>query len=147
MLRPCLSVLCGRERKPALPFLTPKYEKLSSFYNHCKGKGAFNAPFPLPVHYAPVCLQIVRFGTSFSLCRTGSFTNRIFLIVYVVDCNALNIYLLDGKILLGNLNLCGTHVLSGIAHDIGILIYKEYVIGLNTGLNVCIVGAVPCGLG
>ena len=106
-----------RQGKEAFPFLPSKYEKLPSFHIIVKGKEPFR-PFPI----------------------TGA-------LIHVVDCNGLKISLLDGKILLGNLNLGRAHVFSGITHDIGILVYKEYVVRLNACLNVCIVGAVPCSFG
>ena len=55
--------------------------------------------------------------------------------------------LFNGEILLRNLNLSGTHEMSGIAHDVGVLIYQEYVAQLNAGVYVGVVGAVPLRLG
>ena len=43
---------------------------------------------------------------------------------------------LNSEILLGNFDLGGPHVVSGIAHDIGILIDQEYVVRLNAGIYV-----------
>ena len=36
--------------------------------------------------------------------------------------------LLDGEVLLGNLNLGGAHVVAGVAHDVGVLIHQEDVV-------------------
>ena len=55
--------------------------------------------------------------------------------------------LLGGEILLRNLNLSGAHEVSGIAHDVGVLIYQEYIAQLNAGVYVGVVGAVPLRLG
>ena len=55
--------------------------------------------------------------------------------------------LFNGEILLRNLNLSGAHEVSGIAHDVGVLIYQEYIAQLNAGVYVGVVGAVPLRLG
>ena len=55
--------------------------------------------------------------------------------------------LLGGEVLLGNLNLGRAHEPAGIAHDVGILIDQEGVVGLDAGGGVGVVGAVPGGVG
>ena len=57
------------------------------------------------------------------------------------------LYLLDGEVLLGNLDLGGAHVVAGVAHDVGVLIHQEDVLGLDAGLSIGIAGAVPVGAG
>ncbi len=55
--------------------------------------------------------------------------------------------LFHGEILLGNLNLCGPHVVTGITHDVSILIDKESIVRLNACVNIGVVGAVPLSAG
>ena len=53
----------------------------------------------------------------------------------------------DGEVLLGDLHFSVAHELAGVAHDVGILIDQEGVVGLDAGGGVGVVGAVPGGIG
>ena len=54
---------------------------------------------------------------------------------------------LSGEVLLRNFNLGGSHVVTGIAHDVSILIDQEGVFRLDAGFGVGIAGAVPLYIG
>ena len=52
-------------------------------------------------------------------------------------------HLFDSEILLGYFDAGRIHVMSGIAHDIGILIYKEDIVRLYACLSIRVIGTVP----